>query len=115
MQRTRCEAEPDQLKLRQTSLSFMGHLVTSEVLRPVHKKVRAIMDMPRLTDVVGVQRLGGFVNYLAISELIRNLTKSEVPWTWSDVQEQAFEKVKKLVIEAPVLRYYDMNKPCHSV
>ena len=76
------------------------------------------MDMPRLTDVAGVQRLG-FVNYLSkflpkisvVMVPIRNLTKSDVPWTWSDVQEQAFEKVKKLVTEARVLRYYDMNKP----
>ena len=66
-----------------------GHLVTIESLRPDPEKVRAIMDMPKPTDVAGVQCLGGFVNYLAeflpkISEVmapIRNLTKSDVPWT----------------------------------
>ena len=108
---------PDKLKLSQTPLSFLGYLVTSEGLRPDPEKVRAIMDMPRPIDVAGLQRLGGFVNYLVkflpkISEVmatIRNLAKSDVPW--SDIQEQAFEKVKKLVTEAPVLRYYDMNKP----
>lgn len=110
---------PDKLKLRQTSLSFMGHLVTSEGLCPDPEKVRAIEEMPRPTDVAGVQRLGGFVNYLAkflpkISEVmapIRNLTKADVPWTWSEVQEQAFERVKQMVTKAPVLRYYDMHKP----
>ena len=54
---------PDTLKLHQTSLSFMGHLVTSEGLRPDPEKVRSIMDMPRMTDVADVECPGEFVNY----------------------------------------------------
>ena len=109
---------PDKLELHQTSLSFIGHLAASEGLHPDPEKVRAVMDVSRLKDVAGVQRLGGFVNYLAkffpiVSEVmapIPYLTKSDVPWTWSDVKEQPFENVKKVVTEAPVLRYYNMKK-----
>lgn len=42
---------------------------------------------------------------------IRNLTKTDVPWTWSQIHEEAFAKIRKLVSEAPVLRYYDHRKP----
>ena len=41
---------------------------------------------------------------------IRNLVKANVPWMWSQIHEEAFGKIKKLVSEAPVLRYYDPNK-----
>ena len=41
---------------------------------------------------------------------IRNLVKAIVPWTWSQIHEEAFGKIKKLVSEAPVLTYYDLNK-----
>ena len=41
---------------------------------------------------------------------IRNLVKANVPWTWSQIHEEAFGKIKKLVNEAPILRYYDPNK-----
>ena len=42
---------------------------------------------------------------------ICNLTKANVQWTWSQIHEDAFGKIKKLVSEAPVLRYYDHSKP----
>ena len=63
----------------------------------------------------GVQRLNGFVNYLAkflsklseVMEPIRRLTRKDTPWNWSSEQDQAFASVQRLVTEAPVLCYYD--------
>lgn len=52
----------EKMDLRQTSLPFLGHLVTSEDLHPDPEKVKTIKEMPCPTDVKGVQRLGGFVN-----------------------------------------------------
>ncbi|KAK3703506.1 hypothetical protein QZH41_002225 [Actinostola sp. cb2023] len=40
-------------------------------------------------------------------EPIRRLTRKDVDWKWSDEQEKAFNEVKKLVTNAPVLSYYD--------
>ena len=70
------------------------------------------------TDVTSVQRLNGFVNYLAkflpvlsdVMEPIRQLTRKNGPWNWSNTQERALEKMKILVSEAPVLCCYDHAK-----
>ena len=43
----------------------MGHLLSSDGLKPDPAKVEAVTKMPRPEDVEGVQRLNGFVNYLA--------------------------------------------------
>ena len=75
--------------------------------------------MPPSTDMEGVQRLNGFVNYLAkflpkLSEKmepIRQLMGNDVPWNCSTAQQRAFEDVKKLVTNAPILSYYDSKKP----
>ena len=106
------------LNLRQTSISFLGHMITSDGSLPDPEKVETIKEMPCPTDVKGVQRLGRFVNYLAkflphISDVmapIRNLVKANVSWTWSQIHDEAFGKIKKLVSEAPVLRYYDSKR-----
>ncbi|KAK3742278.1 hypothetical protein QZH41_003305 [Actinostola sp. cb2023] len=74
--------------------------------------------MPKPEDIQGVQRLNGFVNYLAkflpkLSDVmlpIRELTRKDVEWQWSEKQEKAFAEVKRAVTEAPVLRYYDPKK-----
>ena len=111
----------DKMKLHQTSVTFLGHLVTAEGLKPDPEKVRAIDDMTRPTDVEGVQRINGFVNYLAkflpklsdVTEPIRQLTRKDVPWNWSESQENAFQEMKSLVKKAPVLAYFDNEKTVH--
>ena len=82
---------PDKLKLRQTSMNFLGHQVSAHGLCPDSEKVKALVEMPAPADVAGVQRLCGFVNYLArflphicdVMAPIRNLTKTNVPFLWS--------------------------------
>ena len=121
---TRCQKvgirlNKTKLKLRETSLPFLGHLVTKDGLKPDPEKIEAIKQMPRPTDVEGIQRLNGFVNYLAkflphlsdVMEPIRQLTRKDVPFNWAPSQENAFTEVKSLVINAPVLMYYDETKP----
>lgn len=43
----------------------MGHLLTNEGIKIDPDKVTAIQNMPKPTDIAGVQRLNGFVNYVA--------------------------------------------------
>ena len=73
--------------LRQKSVTFLGHVITQDGLQPDPAKIEAIKEMPSPTDVTGVQRLNGFVNYLAkflpglsdVMEPIRQLTRKNVP------------------------------------
>ena len=74
--------------------------------------------MQQPSDVEGVQRLNGFINYLArflpgLSDAmgpIRQLTRKDVPWNWSSVQDKELREVMRLVSEAPILHYYDPKK-----
>ena len=54
----------EKLKLRNQEVPYIGHLLTAEGLKVEPEKIRAITDMPPPTDVKGVQRLVGIVNYL---------------------------------------------------
>ena len=104
--------------LRQKSVTFLDHVITHDGLQSDPAKIEAIKEMPSPTDVTGVQRLKGLVNYLAkfllglsdVMEPIRQLTRKNVPWNWSNTQEKALEKMKILVSESPVLCFYDHAK-----
>ena len=93
----------------------MGHVLTDHGVKLDPEKAKAVQEMPQPKDVEGVLRLNGFVNYLAkflprlaeVMESIRRLTRMDVEWEWSDEQDMALNKVKKLVTEAPILSYYD--------
>ena len=104
------------VKLRMTNVPYIGHLLTSEGIKPDPKKVEAIQNMPQPTDVPSVKRFLGMVNYLSkflpnistITEPLRQLEAKDVEWHWDENQQKAFEEVKKLITSHPVLRYYDV-------
>ena len=104
--------------LKTKQLDFMGHLITNEGLKPDPNKVEAITKLKKPTDKQGVERLNGAINYLAkflpklsqVMEPIRRLTHKDVEWHWDTVQDRAFEEIKQLVTNAPVLAYYDPQK-----
>ena len=89
-------------QFRVNQVAYVGHLLTSDGVVPDPKKVKAIIEMPAPTDVTGLQRLLGMVNYLSkyipnYSELtapLRTLLHKDTEWCWLQQHEQAFEKLK---------------------
>ena len=43
----------------------MGHVLTPHDVKIDPEKAKAVQDMPKPEDVEGIQRIDGFVNYLA--------------------------------------------------
>ena len=101
-----------------TEIPFMGHVVSSEGLKPDSTKIDAILQMKPPTDKRTVERVRGTVNYLSrfipwLSDVMRpinTLTHNDVEWSWDRVHDKAFEEVKKLLTQAPVLAYFDPAK-----
>ena len=46
-----------------------------------------------------------------VMEPLRRLTRKDTEWTWSEKQDKAFSEVKRLVSQAPVLSYYQPDRP----
>ena len=100
------------LRLRLDQVNYMGHLFTSEGLRPDPMKVEAIASMPQPDDKKAVQRLLGCVNYLSrfmptiseVSEPLRKLTEKNAMFVWESQQEEAFQTIKNMISSTPVLK-----------
>ena len=96
----------DKLKLRMREVPFIGHVATSEGLRADLVKVRATREMPRPENMAGVQRILGMVQYRSkflprlsdITKPLRDRTRQDVEWLWDELQESAFEQLKKLCL-----------------
>ena len=119
----RCRAKqirlnPDKIELKKASMPYIGHILTSEGVQADPGKVQAILEMTKPTDVAGVRRILGTVNYLAkflphlsqISEPLRELTRNGQPFEWDKPYDDAFLEIKKLISTPPVLKYYEPNK-----
>jgi hypothetical protein len=51
----------EKLKLRLTSVKYMGQILTSEGMRPDPDKVRVVVEMPRTSNIKDVQKLIGLL------------------------------------------------------
>jgi hypothetical protein len=119
MQRAGSEAEYEtKFLLKQTSVPYIGHVLTSAGVKPDPAKIEAILKMERPTSVEGVRRIVGTINYLAkflpqlsdVSEPLRQLTKKDVVFVWDQVHDQAFTKLKELVTKPPLFKFYEPEK-----
>ena len=97
---------------------FMGHIVSKDGLKVDPKKVEAVLEMSPPINREEVERFKGMVNYLSkfvpklsdIMQPIVALTRKDVEWNWSQVQDKAFAEVKRLLTQTPVLVYFDPKK-----
>lgn len=107
------------LRFKLDSVSYMGHVFSKEGVRADPEKILAITQMSRPVDVKAVQRLLGVATYLAkfvpqlstVCEPLRRLTDEDSEFDWMPQHEDAFNEVKRLLSQAPVLQYYNVNEP----
>ena len=110
---------PTKVKLRCTSVPFIGHVLTDKGLAPDPEKTAAIINMPNPTNVKSLQEFLGMVQYLAkflpslseVTEPLRRLERKDALWCWLEAHDTAIAKLKRMICEAPVLQYFDFSKP----
>ena len=103
------------LQFKSPSVTFMGHKLTDKGVEPDPAKVAAITEMPTPSDKSGVQRFLGMCQYLSkfchnLSETglpLRDLTKEDSAFLWSNNHENASNSAKNLIASATALRHYD--------
>lgn len=100
-------------KFRVMEVKYIGHILNSDGLRPDNEKIHAITQMQTPNKKQALMRFMGMVQYLAecipklsvISTLLRNLLQGDTEWHWQESQQKRFEVLKKLITEAPTLKY----------
>lgn len=105
-------------KFFQTTIEYLGHVISDGSLRPNDKKVEAVLKAVPPRNVNQLQSFIGMVNYYAkfISNLsselhpLYKLLKKGTHFEWNDEQNEAFEKCKRLLASNNVLALYDPTK-----
>ena len=109
----------EKLQYKWKEVKFFGETYTLDGQKPVQNKITAIKEMPAPQCKKQVQSFIGMVNYLSkfsarlpeLTELIRKLCTEKVPFNWGLEHENAFHLMKKEIVAAPILAYYNPKKP----
>ena len=100
-------------------IMYLGQLLTSEGVKADPRKVSAILDMPALENKSDLQRFLGMVTYLGkfvsnlseVSAPFRVLLEKDIVWSFDTPQQQAFQELKLIITNTPVLKYFDPKLP----
>ncbi|CAB0001640.1 unnamed protein product, partial [Nesidiocoris tenuis] len=109
----------EKCEFRKNSVTFLGHEVSSNGIRPDKTKIKAIKDIPAPKDLPELRRFLGMYNYLSkfigmsahISQPLRELLKSSSDYVWGQPQEKAFQKMKNVISSSPVLKSFHPSAP----
>lgn len=114
---------PSKSSFNQQEVEFLGMRVSAQGILPSKSKVKAIQEWPRPTNVQEVRQFVGLAshyrkflkNFSSIAAPLTELTKGTGPKkrsiTWSSKCQVAFETLKSMLTDAPVLQAPDMSKP----
>ena len=108
----------NKLKFKYTEVNFYGKTYTTDGYKPVQNKIQAITEVPSRCNKKEVQSFIGMINYLTklspqltkLSEPIRELIKDKVPFNWGPEHQESFDMLKKELVRAPILAYYNPKK-----
>ncbi|PHT96270.1 hypothetical protein BC332_34804 [Capsicum chinense] len=106
-------------KFAQSVLNYVGHIWSKDGVKIDPKRVEAILDLKPPKTVKQLKRFLGMVYYISsfMKNLqlempnLRKLLQKQVHFQWENEHQLEFDKMKKLLTEAPVLAYYDVNLP----
>lgn len=107
-------AKRSKCEFAKTSVEYLGHIISDQGFSMEEDKIKSIQNWPRPTCKRDVQSFLGLVNFYRrfirnCSRISRPLTKitGNVPFNWTNYEQNAFDKLRKAVTSAPVLRAFD--------
>lgn len=112
-------ANIDKCHFAQGEVHYLGHIVSSEGVRPDPKKVDAVVNYPVPKSIKDVKAFLGLAGYYrrfvpGFSNMAKPLTKilrKDEKFKWGDTQQMSFETIKTALCSNAVLIYPDFNDP----
>ena len=100
-------------------MSYLGYTVSKDGLKPDIRKVEAIVNAPRPSNVSTLKSFLGLVNFYGrfipdcatLLHPLNQLLRKEESFVWTVDCTRAFEAVKQRLSSYPISAHYDVNLP----
>ena len=114
------KVKPSKCVLFQKEIKFLGHLVSEHGIEPVPDKLEIIKNWPTPHCLRDVRAFFGLASYYrrfvkgfaTIAEPLTRLTKKQVRFVWTEEAQQAFDALKKALMDATTLAFPYPDRPC---
>ena len=108
----------DKLQYKKSAVRYVGFIYDKDGRHIDHQRIEALLALDPPTTKKKLQKCMGMFNYIrdfipdmsAVTAPLRELLKDNVHFQWLPSHDQAFAKLKALVVQAPVLANFDPKK-----
>jgi len=114
------KVKPSKCCLFRQHIQFLGHMVSANGIEPSPDKLQAIRDWPIPHCLREVRAFYGTASYYR--RFVCNFAKTAEPLTrlfskhcvfeWTDDAQEAFDKLKRALLQTPVLQFPHPDLPC---
>ena len=95
----------------QTSVTYLGHYIAADGIRPVPEKVEPVRQAPQPKNAVELRSYLGLLTYYskflpnmsAVLATLYRILCCSTSWRWRCAEHQAFETFEQLLTSAPLL------------
>ena len=111
LETTRLRVKKYKCKFMVPSVEYLGYLIDAKGLHPTSEKIQAVKEAPSPKSVQELKAYLGLLTYYGdflpnmstvLAPLYRLLRK-DVPWQWTQVEENTFEESKALLTSSTLL------------
>lgn len=110
--------QPDKCEFLRREVSYLGHVITSDGVKPNPDKVSAINNFPVPVDQKSIKIFLGLVgyyrkfisNFAQIAKPLTLLLKKDTPFVWTDKQQISFDTFRTILMNQPLLKYPNFNQ-----
>lgn len=111
--------QPDKCEFLRKEVTYLGHIIGENGVRPDLKKVEAVQDFPIPKNAKNVKQFLGLAGYYRrfikgfskIAKPLTNLLKKDNDFKWEEREQESFEILKNALCQEPILQYPDFTKP----
>lgn len=109
---------PAKCRFLRKEIVFLGHLVTENGVKPNPQLIEAIQKFPIPSTIKQVKSFLGLAGYYRrfikdfskITKPLVNLTKKNIPFVWCPFCDEAFNLLRSLLSNPPILKYPDFDQ-----
>ena len=111
--------KPSKCEFGVSEVLFLGHRINGSSIFPDAEKIAAVQNWPTPSSVSEVRQFLGFANYFrrfinhysSMSGPLEEITGKNAHFTWNGIRQTAFDELRTALLDAPVLKIADVEKP----
>lgn len=111
--------QPDKCEFLHHEVGYLGHIISSNGVRPDPNKIRAIQNFPSPRTQKNIKQFLGLAgyyrrfipNFSKTAKPLTDLLKKDKKFLWQQPQIEAFNTLRNSLCSEPILQYPDFTKP----